>query len=60
MGKNTYKSTIYANQFYRLGLKFGALAASHAHGLERINTVLGWGLDPAGPAAAGVLERSPH
>lgn len=35
-------------------------AASHAHGLERINTVLGWGLDCAGPAAAGVLERSPH
>jgi len=35
-------------------------AASHAHGMERINTVLGWGLDPAGPAAAGVLERSPH
>jgi hypothetical protein len=38
-------------------------AASHAHGMERINTVLGWGLEPTGQtacAAAGVLERSPH
>jgi len=34
-------------------------AASQAHGLARIHTVLGWSLAPEGCAAA-VLERSPH
>jgi 3-oxoacyl-[acyl-carrier-protein] synthase-1 len=30
-----------------------------AHGVERANTVLGWGVDPEGSCAAAVLERSP-
>lgn len=32
---------------------------SHLHGIERINTVLGWGIDPEGSCAAAVLERAP-
>lgn len=32
---------------------------SHLHRIERINTVLGWGIDPEGRCAATVLERAP-
>jgi 3-oxoacyl-[acyl-carrier-protein] synthase I len=35
-------------------------ARSHAHDIERINTVLSWVIDPAGHAGAVVMERSPN
>ncbi len=34
-------------------------AAAHRHHAAAVNTVMSWSLDPAGRAAAGVLERSP-
>ncbi len=35
-------------------------AQSHAHDIERVNTVLSWSIDPAGQAGAVVMERSSH
>jgi 3-oxoacyl-[acyl-carrier-protein] synthase I len=35
-------------------------ARTHAHDIERINTVLSWVIDPAGFAGAVVMERSPN
>jgi 3-oxoacyl-[acyl-carrier-protein] synthase I len=33
---------------------------SHLHGIERVNTVLNWVIDPAGLVGAVVMERSPR
>jgi 3-oxoacyl-[acyl-carrier-protein] synthase I len=54
-----------ANLLGQCGAAHGLLnwlipAALHAHGIERINTVLNWAVEPSGAIAACVLERSPN
>ena len=54
-----------ANLLGQCGVAYGLLSwlipvALHANGIERVNTVLNWAVEPNGAIAACVLERSPN